>query len=74
MNTVLLRLLAPFISNILGSFIRTALAALSGYLINKGISDPEHVNSMITGISDVFPGIGVYLLAQATSLLNKKIP
>lgn len=60
-----------------GSFIRTALAAVGGFLVAKGVVTPEqaeHAQSAITsGFDSIIAGVVAYAAAQVWSLIQKRI-
>jgi len=63
-----------FLSKYLGSFVRTLLAVLAGYLVSQGIiPDAAIVESLAENLTEILSGIILYLLAQGSSLVQKKI-
>jgi hypothetical protein len=54
----------PFVREVVGSVIRTALAALAGYAVNAGIFSPEDATRYVTATSAV-------VLAAAWSVYQK---
>lgn len=66
-------LLAPFISKYVGSFVRTALAALGGYLISQQWADAETADNFIKAFEALLIGIIPVLIAQLSSLVEKNL-
>lgn len=64
-------LIAPFVSKYAGSFIRTALAALGGYLISKNLADAQTADTFIKATEALLMGILPILIAQLSSLVEK---
>jgi membrane protein DedA with SNARE-associated domain len=62
-----------FLSNYIGGFVRTALAALSGYLIAKGIATAEQAETLNKALLDILPNIVPLIVAYISSILNKKL-
>ena len=61
------------LSNYLGGFIRTALAGLSGFLIAKGIANPEQAENLTKAIMDMLPNLVPIIVAYVSSIMNKKL-
>ena len=57
--------------NYVGSIIRTLGAAVSGWLIAKGV-EPEAVNSFIGAGGQIIMGLVTYALMQMWSIKEKK--
>lgn len=61
------------LSNYIGGFIRTALAALGGYLVAKGIATAEQAETLSKAILDILPNLIPIFSAWLFSIINKKI-
>lgn len=70
-NGVVNKLLYPFISKYLGSFVRTGLAALGGYIIAQKWVDAETANNFIQATEALLLGLLPVLIAQVASLIEK---
>ena len=65
-----------FVSNYLGSFLRTAIAGVAGFLVAKGFLSMEAsatvTENLVSTSLELIAGVIAYGFAQLTSLLNKK--
>lgn len=61
------------LSNYVGGFIRTALAALSGFLVAKGLANAEQAENLTRAILDILPNLVPIIVAYASSVANKKL-
>ena len=73
MNSIQNWLKKILLSNYIGGFIRTALAAFGGYLVAKGIASQEQADTLIKAILDMLPNLIPLIVAYASSVINKKI-
>lgn len=55
-----------------GSFIRHFLSGLGGFLIAKGIVDPNTATQFVGATAQIITGGLAYLFAQGWSLIAKK--
>lgn len=63
-----------FVGKYLGSFIRTAMAGLGGWLLSKGIIDDVSImDSLAQNFTVISSGVLIYLFAQGSSLVQKKM-
>jgi hypothetical protein len=60
------------ISDYVGSFIRTGIAVLCGFLLKQGITDAEQAAALSALLVAIWKPLFLWLVAQVTSLLNKK--
>lgn len=61
------------LSNYIGGFIRTALAALGGYLVARGIATAEQAESLAKAILDIIPNLVPIIVAYLSSFANKQL-
>lgn len=66
------KMIAPFLTKHLGSFLRHALSGVGFWLIANGIADEETTKIFLGASYDVLLGLAAYLVAQGFSLLEKK--
>lgn len=63
-----------FLSKYLGSWVRTAFAALGGLLVAKGITpDDSSVQALIQPTTEILLGVLSWAIAQGTSIAQKKL-
>lgn len=63
--------LKPLLTKKLGSILRTALAALAGYLVSHGLANEEQADIFIGVNFDILMGVSTYALAQLSSWYEK---
>lgn len=72
-DSLVMKMLAPLISKWFGSFLRTMLAIISGYLVNKNLTSMEEAatfaQAFVIFIESMIPAI----IAQLSSLVQKKV-
>ncbi len=61
------------ITKYLGNALKTAIAALGGYLIAKGIASQEQAQSLTTAILELIPGILAILLKLWASAVSRRV-
>lgn len=66
------KVIEPFLTKTLGSFLRTGLAVVGGWLLSKGIVDPDTTREFLGLSYEVIMGLAAYLIAQGFSLLEKQ--
>lgn len=57
--------------NIIGGVVRACLAAIGGYLVNKGLASSEQATT-ITNSADAIVGVATVLSAAAWSWISKR--
>lgn len=66
------KVLAPFVSKYVGSFLRTWLAVGAGYLVAKGYVTEEVAAEAARANYDLIMGVVTALTVQLASLTEKK--
>ncbi len=57
---------------IFGSLLRHGLTAAGGFLVAKGLAQPEAVESAASGLSEIVMGSAVYGIGQLLSAMKSK--
>ena len=61
------------ISKYLGNALKTAIAALGGYLIAKGIASQEQAQSLTSALLELIPGILAIIIKIWASAVSRKV-
>lgn len=71
-----MKALNALVSDNVGSWIRTALAGVGGFLVARGYADPETIetitNNLVEAGTQIAAGAVMFLTAQIASLINKQ--
>ena len=62
------------IGDYLGSFVRTGIAILAGFLLKENIATAEQAAALSAILIALWKPLVLYAVAQAASLINKKAP